>query len=58
LLMEGTDFFKRVARGDAVDKEETFSCAHVLFPHGAKNQCQVSRGPEIDYMGLKERWES
>ena len=33
LLVEGRDFFKRVARGDRVDEEEAFPCTHVLLAH-------------------------
>lgn len=33
LLMEGTDFFKRVPGRDGIYEQEAFACAHVLFPH-------------------------
>lgn len=33
LLLEGCDFLKALAGGDGVDKEETFTGAHVLLSH-------------------------
>jgi hypothetical protein len=35
LLMERAYFLEGVARGEGVDKEEAFACAHVLFTHSA-----------------------
>ena len=36
--MERADFLERVPGGDGVDEQESFACAHVLFPHGAVSQ--------------------
>ena len=33
LVLEGDDLFKALSRGDAVDEEEAFAGAHVLFAH-------------------------
>jgi len=33
LLVECANFLERVARGDGVNKEKTFSSAHVLLAH-------------------------
>lgn len=38
LLVECGDFLERVARCDRVDKQETFSSAHILLSHGTINK--------------------
>ena len=43
LLVEGADFFERVAGCDRVHKEETLASAHVLLPHGTKIEQFVSK---------------
>lgn len=38
LLIESGDFLKRQTRCDGVDKDETFTVAHVLLSHGTIKQ--------------------